>query len=293
MQKVKEFNNISDKLKEQIPQLQPGQVATFQMLNGRPNSDDDDKKKNPVLYGKRQLMTQFRINDPYKLDSTGKKEVGGYVDIVLADEWHEDKPTKARMYVAGFGEGFFTGKFDLMGGKVEDEELYEVLMLSPEREGSLCPNPTIHPLFKLVDFKKEAEKKTKDLSKFKRAVELAIGISGEDAAVVLRSINRSYTDVDERIAAVGELARNNPDLFLKIYDDPQKETKATLKEAMEAGIISVDAKGKISMGTEILTTINTKDGVELLEQLTAWVNSAQNGKDVFASIKKQLEPVTA
>lgn len=298
MQVVKQFNNISEKLKEQIPQLQPGQVATFQMLNGRPNTDDYDKKKNPVLYGKRQLMTQFRINDPHKLDSTGKKEVGGYVDIVLADEWHEDKPTKPTMFVAGFGEGFFTGKFDLMGGRltnsgVLEDELYEVLFLSPEREGSPCKQANVHPLFKLVDFKKEAAAKTKDLTKFKRAVELAIGISGEDAAVVLRSINRTYTDVDERIAAVGELARNNPDLFLKIYDDPQKETKATLKEAMEAGVIGIDAKGKVSMGTEVLTTITTKDGVELLEQLTAWVNSAQNGKDVFDTIKKQLEPAMA
>jgi len=199
----------------------------------------------------------------------------------------------SRMYVAGFGEGFFTGKFDLRQGNVEDEELYEVLMLSPEREGSLCPNANIRPKFKLLDFKKEAEKKTKDLSKFKRAVELAIGISGDDAAIVLRSINRTYTDVDERIAAVGELARNSPDLFLKIYDDPQKETKAILKEAMEAGVIGIDAKGKISMGKELLTTITTKDGVELLEQLAAWVNSAQNGKDVFATIKKQLEPEMA
>lgn len=292
MQVVKQWNSISEKLKAQIPQLQPGQVATFQMLNGRPNQDDDDKKKNPILYGKRQLMTQFRVNDKYKLDSANK-EVGGYVDIVLAEDWHEDKPTKAKMFVAGYGEGFFTGKFDLIGGRVEDEELYEVLMLSPEREGSLCPNATVHPLFKLLDFKKEAAAKTKDLTKFKRAVELAIGISGEDAAVVLRSINRTYTDVDERIAAVGELARSNPDLFLKIYDDPQKETKATLKEAMEAGVIGIDAKGKVSMGTEVLTTITTKDGVELLEQLTSWVNSAQNGKDVFKSIKKQLEPAMA
>lgn len=292
MQVVKQWNSISEKLKSQIPQLQPGQVATFQMLNGRPNQDDDDKKKNPILYGKRQLMTQFRVNDKYKLDSANK-EVGGYVDIVLAEDWHEDKPTKAKMFVAGYGEGFFTGKFDLIGGRVEDEELYEVLMLSPEREGSLCPNATVHPLFKLLDFKKEAAAKTKDLTKFKRAVELAIGISGEDAAVVLRSINRTYTDVDERIAAVGELARSNPDLFLKIYDDPQKETKATLKEAMEAGVIGIDAKGKVSMGTEVLTTITTKDGVELLEQLTSWVNSAQNGKDVFKSIKKQLEPAMA
>ena len=294
MKVVKDFNNISDELREQIPVLAPGQVVTFQMLNGRPNEDDDDKKKNPVLYGKRQLLTSFRIFDKYKKDRTGK-EVGGYVDIVLAEDWYEDKPTKSKCFVAGHGDGFFGGKFDLIGGKIEDEELYEVFMLSPEREGTLCPNRSIKPLFKLLDHKKEVERKTKDLTKFRRAVDLAIDISEEDAAVVLRSINKTYTDPQERKAAVGDLARTNPDLFLKIYDDPQKQVKATLKEAIENGIISVDAKGLITMGTETLTTIKTKDGIELLEQLTSWVNSATNGKDVFASIEKQLvkEPVLA
>ena len=292
MKVVNDFNNISAKLKAQIPVLAPDQVVTFQMLNGRPNTDDDDKKKNPVLYGKKQLQTQFRIFDPYKTNSEGE-EVGGYVDIILAEDWANDKPTKAKMFVAGFGDGFFTGKFDLIGGRIEDEELYEVLMLSPEREGSLCPNKTVHPLFKLVDFKKEVANKTKDLTTFRRAVDLAINITEEEAEVVLRSINRSYSDADERKAAVGELARTNPDLFLKIYDDPQKQTKAKLKEALEAGIISVDAKGKVTMGEEILTDIKTKDGVEFLEGLTAWVNSAQNGKDVFSLIKKQLEPELA
>ena len=292
MKVVNDFNNISAKLKAQIPVLAPDQTVTFQMLNGRPNTDDDDKKKNPVLYGKKQLQTQFRIFDPYKTNSEGK-EVGGYVDIILAEDWANDKPTKAKMFVAGFGDGFFTGKFDLIGGRIEDEELYEVLMLSPEREGSLCPNKTVHPLFKLVDFKKEVANKTKDLTTFRRAVDLAINITEEEAEVVLRSINRSYSDADERKAAVGELARTNPDLFLKIYDDPQKQTKAKLKEALEAGIISVDAKGKVTMGEEILTNIKTKDGVEFLEGLTAWINSAQNGKDVFSLIKKQLEPELA
>lgn len=292
MKVVNDYNNISAKLKEQIPVLAPEQTVTFQMLNGRPNTDDDDKKKNPVLYGKKQLQTQFRIFDPYKKNSEGK-EVGGYVDIILAEDWANDKPTKAKMFVAGFGDGFFTGKFDLIGGRIEDEELYEVLMLSPEREGSLCPNKTVHPLFKLVDFKKEVANKTKDLTTFRRAVDLAINITEEEAEVVLRSINRSYSDADERKAAVGELARTNPDLFLKIYDDPQKKTKATLKEALEAGIISVDSKGKVTMGEEILTNIKTKDGVEFLEGLTAWINSAQNGKDVFSLIKKQLEPELA
>lgn len=292
MKVVKNFNDISEKLKEEIPPLLPGQTATFQMLGGRPNPDEEERKKIPMLYGKQQLLTQFRVFDKYKKDSSGK-EKGGYVDIVLAEDWVDDKPTKSRMFVAGHGEGFFGGKFDLVGGKIDDEELYEVLMLSPEREGSPCPDASVKPKFKILDFKKEAEKKTKDLTTFKKAVDLAISISDEDAEKVLRSINRSYTNVDEMRAAVGDLARTNPELFLKIYDDPNKNTKAILKEAIEAGVIATDAKGKVTMGDEILTTIKTKDGVELLEQLASWVNSAQNGKDVFASIKKQLSAVEA
>lgn len=292
MKVVKNWNDISEKLKEEIPPLLPGQTATFQMLGGRPNPDEEERKKIPMLYGKQQLLTQFRVFDKYKKDSSGK-EKGGYVDIVLAEDWIDDKPTKSRMFVAGHGEGFFGGKFDLMGGKIEDEELYEVLMLSPEREGTPCPDASVKPKFKILDFKKEAQEKTRDLTKFKKAVDLAINISDADAEKVLRSINRTYTNPDELRAAIGDLARTNPDLFLKVYDDPNRDTKAILKEAIDAGVIAFDAKGKITMGDEIITTIKTKDGVELLEQLASWVNSAQNGKDVFASIKKQLEPVAA
>ena len=81
MKSSKVFNNISEDLKNKIPKLKPGEVVTFQMLNGTPNPDPDprEQQKEPVIYGKRQLLTSFRIYDKGK---------GEYVDVGAVETWN-------------------------------------------------------------------------------------------------------------------------------------------------------------------------------------------------------------
>src|SRR6266705_2211103 len=88
MKSSKTFNNISEELKKQIPKLKPGEVKTFLMLNGTPNPDPDPREisKDPMLYGKKQLRTNFRIYDEYQKDKEGQV-VGGYVDVGAVERW--------------------------------------------------------------------------------------------------------------------------------------------------------------------------------------------------------------
>lgn len=295
MQTVKEFNNISDKLRATIPSLESGQTMTFQMLNGRVNPDEDSKKQNPMLFGKVQLRTNFRVLDKYKTNKEGK-EVGGYVDIVLAEDWFDDKPTKSKMFVAGFGDNFFQGKFDLVGGKVEDEELFEILWLSPEREDSPCADRSVRPIFKVLDFKKETEKKTAGIGRLREAIDLAIKLKDDDVAnqQILRSLNISMGSPEERQGKIADLAREKPDLLLSAYNDPQKETKAIVKEALESGLLAQDLKGNVTVNGEPLTSVITKDGQELINGLAAFMTNSPNGNDILATLKKQLtEPIMA
>jgi hypothetical protein len=143
MKVVGSYNKISDKLKSEIPVLKPGEVKTFECLWGIPNPDPDpqEKIKNPKLYGKRNLATKFRIFDPYIKDDGGK-EVGGYVDVVAAQSWDKGEPTE-RLFVPGFGQFQFSGKFALQGGKLEDMELFEILWLSHQREGNPHRDKTV------------------------------------------------------------------------------------------------------------------------------------------------------
>ena len=104
MKSTKTFNNISDKLKASIPQLKPGQKAQFQMLTGMPNPEPDPREKakqGEVLYGKVQVLTNFRVYDPYQKDGEGN-EVGGYVDVGCVDQWLGENPSKFRLFIPGF-----------------------------------------------------------------------------------------------------------------------------------------------------------------------------------------------
>ena len=160
MKSTKTFNNISDKLRSEIPKLKPGERVLFQMLNGVPNPEPDEKErsKSPILYGKIQLQTNFRIYDPYQKDESGT-EVGGFVDVGCVDTWLNGHPDRFKCFVPGSGEYTqFQGKFELVGGNVKDEELYEILWLSNQREGNPHRDISIEPMFKIVDLKADTRK---------------------------------------------------------------------------------------------------------------------------------------
>jgi hypothetical protein len=160
MKSTRIFNNISDKLKAQIPKLKKGERVQFQMLTGMPNAEPDPierAKQGEVLYGKVQLLTTFRIYDPYQKDSKGA-EVGGYVDVGCVDQWLNETPSKFRLFIPGITgvvvhNKAFAGRFDLQGGVVADEELFEILFLSPEREGSPCQDSSYEIKYRLIDEK--------------------------------------------------------------------------------------------------------------------------------------------
>lgn len=292
MKSTKTFNNISSKLKAQIPKLKPKEVVTFQMLNGTPNPEPDEKErsKSPVLYGKIQVQTNFRIYDEHLTDEDGK-EVGGYVDVGCVDSWVGDRPDKFRLLVPGMGEYTqFQGKFSLMGGNIKDEELYEILWLSPERQGSPCQDSSVATLFKMIDLKSESKSTFDKVGRLRKSLEIANNISEADARKVMAALNQpNYQDKEVLMAKIGELARDKYDLFIQTYESPETSLKAEMKEALDAGIISHDLRtGKVSIGDVLLTTLKIDNSTSFVTEFTKWINGAENGKDVLGNIRKQL-----
>lgn len=293
MKSTKFINNISDKLKAAIPKLKPQQTVTFQMLNGVPNPDPDEKErqKDPMLYGKVQVRTNFRIYDKHIKDADGK-EVGGYVDVGCVDQWNGDTPDKFRFFVPGMGEySRFGGKFSLTGGNVRDEELYEVLWLSPEREGSPCKDESVQPLFKILDVKGDSTASINKVDRLRKALKLSETISDKDARRVMAALNQpNYQDKEVLMAKIGELARDNYDLFLQTYDDPNSKVKAAIKTAFDSGLLKHDiASGSVTMGAVKLTDLKIEGTQSLVNEFTNFVNTAANGKDILENIEKQLE----
>jgi hypothetical protein len=293
MKVVKNFNNISEELKKTIPTLKHGEIKTFLMLNGVPNPDPDPKEqsKDPILYGKKQIRTNFRIYDQYLKNSDGEK-VGGYVDVGAVERWDGDKPERFVMLVPGMTDGSrFQGKFSLTGGKQYDTELFEVLWLSPEREDSPCPENGTAPLFKLLDFKADAKKSNSRFDTLKKAIDYADAIKADKAAEVMAALNQpTIKDHEILLAKVKELARTQPEEFIKTYESEETPIKSIIRAAMDAGILSHDPlTGEVKMGAVKLTILRLETAEAFVPNFVKWVNTADNGKNVLNNIKSQLE----
>lgn len=293
MKSSKVFNNISDKLKKEIPKLKPGETVLFQMLNGVPNGEPDlnERSKNPVLYGKRQVQTNFRIYDPYIKDEEGA-EVGGYVDVGCVDAWNGEQPVRFRMFVPGMSEySQFQGKFSLTGGNIKDEELFEILWLSHEREGNTHRDTSVEPLFRIVDTKTDSKQVVTKIDILRKALDIAKSISEKDSVEVMAALNQpTYQDKEVLKAKINELAKNQPEDFIKAYDSKDRGTIATIKKAIELGIIDHNfATGDVKIGDVTLTTlkVETLDGI--VPAFASWVKTAKNGADVYANLVAQLE----
>lgn len=145
MKVLKNFNRISDKLREECIKPFDNGVKTFRMLNGVKNNDPDitERIKTPVFYPDAQIRTFDRIKDPYA--NEGK---GGFVDIGVVEHFDltTEQPTKFRFVVRGQGIGLFV----LDAGSIDDVELYEFLCISNENKNFKYRDTRVVPLFEEV-----------------------------------------------------------------------------------------------------------------------------------------------
>jgi len=291
MKVVGDFNKISNKLKAEIPILKPGEIMTFESTYGVPNPDPDqnEKIKNPKLFGKRQLSTYFRIFDPYITNSDGK-ETGGYVDVGAVKTWNKEQPETFVCFIPGAGQFQYSGKFSLMGDKQEDVELFEILWLSHEREGNPHRNKSVQPMFKIINVAEATKSTLGRVDILRRALNLTANIQESEARTIMASLNQKrYTQPEELMAALGELARNKPDLVLGAYDDPEKENKAILRNAMDEGLLELNPiTGAVTMDKVLLLNVPPKE--DILAMINGWMKTADNGEQVFSRIKNLLKP---
>ena len=298
MKSTKSFNNISSKLLKEVEAAKPkrGETVTFQMLNGVPNPEPDlnERSKQPVLYGKVQIPTNFRIYDPYQKNESGE-EVGGYVDVGCVDVWNGDTPVRFKLFVRGMGEySFFEGKFSLSGDSISDMELFEILYLSNYREGNQNRDKSVTPLFKIVDQKIENTAIVNKFNVLKTALDYVNSITVDKAKSILSSLNKVYTDEAVIMAQVKELATTEPQTFIKIYESKETVIKATLNDAMNGGALVHDVKtGEVKVGNVLITTIKAGNQEELVGMLASWISQADNGTDILNTIKGQTAKAAA
>lgn len=295
MQQVGKFNTVSEELMKLIPPLEVGQSVTFEMLTGVKNNDPDEKERqrNPMLYPKANIPTRDRIKDPF-LAKEGKDP---WIEIVVADYWDKERPIE-RLFVPGLSDGVtnfqFGGKFTLVGGNQRDEEMYEYCMITNYNQDSILGegrDTSKTPLFKVVNTKAASQKTLTGFAVLKEAISIVATMTPEDARKIGAALNwNEFTDNDAILAEAANFARSNPEEFLKVYNDPNIDIKATLRKALDTGVLSFDmATGKVNLGTQEITTIAKQDRGNVTDALTQFVITAKNGKEVYENIKSQVK----
>ena len=285
MKQVGKYNTISKELLEKIPPLAVGETALFEMLTGVPNNEPDleERRKSPVLYPKSNIPLRDRIKDG-----------NTWVDIVVAESWNKEEPIED-FFMPGKDDGhLFSGKFQLVGGNQRDEEIYQLLMLSNyNRDSVLGENRDKGKpvLFARIDTKANSKKTLNSFNILKEAITLIEKLTPQQAREIGASLNwNEYTDDQEILAEVANFARTKPEEFLKVYNDPSKDTKSTIKMALDGSVLTFDMQsGMVSLGTEEITKIAKQDRGNVPDALTKFLVSAKNGQSVLDNIKKQLK----
>jgi hypothetical protein len=301
MKSSKTFNNISPELLKQIPKLKPNQTVVFRMLNGVPNNDPDEKErqKDPMLYPKVQLLTQYRVYDKFIKDADSGEVVGGYVDCGCVESWKGEQPQSFRCFVTGSNPNNptaampsrFQGKFELKGGNVRDEELYEILWLSPQRKGSPCADGEQEILFEILDTKADSQSSINKVERLRKALKIADEISEEKARAIFAALNQpTYQDKQTLMAKIGEFARDKYEDFLTAYDAKDTDDKMTIKTALDSGLLNHDiSTGIVTVGKVKIADLKIGATDEFVNEFYNFVSTATNGKDILANIEKQLK----
>lgn len=284
MLEYKNLNKISKELLESIPEM--SNEVVFQMLNGHKNSDPDlnEREKMPYLYGKTQIPTYEKIKDPFA--NSGK---GSIVEIGVPEKIINGEVVSYRPFLAGnYGENIFNGKFSLMKGKIQDEELYEVFWLLNENESNPHRDKSVKPLFKVVNHKEDLKLTLNKVDYLRRALKDLEIISADEIMEFAASQNWAG-DIDSMTLKVNDYAKSNPEKYLVIREDKNTSIKAKIKNAIDEGIIVIDYQsGNVTKEDNVLFTIPKNSLKDTLTAIANWINTSKNGSEVYSAIQRQL-----
>jgi hypothetical protein len=288
MRVIGAFNNISEKLREQIQPLLPGQYAEYQILD-RIRIEDPQTGRIEVRYPHRQLWAKDTITDPYTQEvvEIGVAAAGG-VDL------KNQQVTKVESYEFNHvGLGIMT----LDGKNAVHRELHEYLQICNFiKEGLLGEfrDATAEIIFSYIDKKKEARKKSAIFSAKKEGMVYADSMKPEEMREFAAAMNWEYkADIEEIDAKIKEFIDTKPLEFKREMEDVLLKKKAIIKKAMGVTITYDPAGHRIlwANGSGVIATLERKKDENEITAFAKWLSTVANGDKILAQLrsKKQAE----
>lgn len=175
------FNGVSEKLrKELIPDIKPGEVIHFQLLNG----SYDATLKRDTFGSSRSIRLRDRIYDPYAVNEKGEISPA-YVEIGVHDTITNGRVERCKKHwVESIATGIpGNGQFEFIGGNVSDMEIVSFLCLSNDSEDNPYRDKSKEAKYKRQDFgSMQKQQKDKDFKELQARLKLFSKQNPEEAS---------------------------------------------------------------------------------------------------------------
>lgn len=144
MVRLPNLNQISKELEETIPSFGPGDIKTFQYLNGT-KVEDAETGKIEIAYGKFSIRCKDTIFDPYLRNGKGDT-----VNIGIPVDFEGERVKEFLLFFPSKNVVRFSGKFDLNGDVPEDIDIFKFLWISNLLKNNPNRNKRETPMFELL-----------------------------------------------------------------------------------------------------------------------------------------------
>lgn len=276
MIKTKRFNNIPEK---KIPKM-PKKPAVFKLIV-------QGDESNPSSY-----PNSFNITNQERVQIDGDIYEIAFIERIRSDADGNDVPVLGDIWLdrRNFGEVM------CRPGRIQEEALYQYLMLHPWNASNPDRPEHEEPKFKLVNTEKEAKDR--------------LDISREEITARARAINMEVKDVrmvaeyfglDTRLKPsvlrekLEGIARKEPASFMEADSYVSREGKflELVKKGKRHNVITMDGrnfKWKWAENKEVFTSGNPDVTVEQNDfKLAEWLRNNADGKKVATTLEKALE----
>ncbi len=280
LKKILHYNDVSKELIASIPKLKKGEIAKFKSLSIRPDDKSPRKFRGPFI---ENITTKDVIWDKHKQE---------FVEIAFCDQAVTNKGDsyaifKTIKFMAP------TGEITCRGGVADEEYLYYFLMLTNQNISNEDRDVSRKAYFQKVDREKEAKEKRKERNKRFDALTKATSMSPEEVRDFISATGgNDRQDLDILRNIVEEWADKHPEDFLQKTSDVLSQLKATVKRALDQGVIRFDKEQmRFFWGTgseEILSVSRSQDGDHIREFAEICASDKRYEK-VLPTIRKSLK----
>ncbi len=287
LNQVAHFNDLSDKLRKELEDKIKGFGKSVRYKFNISNPNPDPTKYNGAIIWPNVYTldpTVFNITDPYEdRPKTSKSKRIAFVDGV--DE--KGLPNKFRKVRV---EGKYLGilKLDL-----ENDEQFNLAMLielHPKLSGGMFSDKSKYQVITRIDEKAMATEQRTIRTAKKKAQDVAEQMSDKQVVDFCDAMQwDSSEDIDILRNKVEAEAEINYDLFNDLVAGKKIEYQATVKQALDRGIIlynPADMKITWASNHQTIAMLNDVAGLTAVEQAAEWFQvGGDKAKEAFNKIK--------